>query len=179
MGRVLDFQERKRHLAAKKGFRSWSRRFPDNFDENTCLQDLSDTTLAALIQGGEESSKAIYQLIMGMLGLGAAELFSDLEGAERMSVMDIALFLLDQFRFEAMRRLGWLEASMTFRTPLLDLVTEFSSRFSAVRHHTPPLSQNHPRYLEYRKTFEGDQASFVRRLIPDALQSFAATSSNQ
>jgi hypothetical protein len=179
VAQILEFQERKRHLAARKGFQSWSRRFTDSFDENTCLRDISDNTLVTLIRGGDDSSLAIYQLIMGVLGLGPGDRFYELEGTSKMLVMDIALFLLDQLRFEAMRRLSWLESSETSHIPLFDLIGEFSSRFAAIRHHTPELSPNHPLYAEYRNTFEGDRASFVRRLIPEALQSFVVTSTNQ
>jgi len=74
-----------------------------------------------------------------------------------------------------MRRLGWLEDFPTFHIPFLDLVEEFPQRFSAERHQTPRLLSHHPRYKEFKETFEGDQGSFVRRLIPEALQNFAAS----
>ena len=170
MAKILDMKEKRQSLTAKRGFEKWSRRFAESFDENTRLMDLDDITLAKLIQPGEESSMAIYEFIMGVRGLGAGARFYFLENLDKMAVMDITLFFLDQLRFEAMRRLGWVEDFPNSRVPMVDLVAEFADRFSADKHRTPELSSTHPRYEEYRQTFAGDRAAFIRRLIPELLE---------
>ena len=172
MAVILDLQQQRRHLLAKRGFETWTRRFSDSFDEETCLEDLSDTTLRTLIQSEEASSMLLYGLIMGFMGLGKGAKFFDLASRTRMEVMDTSLFLLDQLRFEVMRRLGWVEPSPVFHVPLLDLVERFSMVYSGMKNHTPELLKSHPRYREYREAFEGDRAVFVRRLIPDAIEAF-------
>lgn len=172
MAKILDMNEKRQHLTAKRGFDGWNRRFCEPFDENTRLVDLGDETLAKLIQPGEDSSMAIYEFIMGVQGLGTGTRFHFLENLDKMALMDITLFFLDQLRFEAMRRLGWVEESRTSRIPLVDLVTQFQTRFSADRHKTPALSPSHPRYEQYQQTFEGDRAAFIRRLTPEALEIF-------
>lgn len=172
MTKILDMAEAKRSLAAKRGFESWLTRFAEPFDQHLCLPDLSNTTLSILIQPGGDSSMIIYELIMGVKGLGKGPRFHFLENEDKMAVMDITLFLLDQLRFEAMRRLGWIEIYPTQTVPLVDLVLEFSQRFALDRHQTPNLSPAHPRYEEYLSTFEGDRAAFIRRLIPEVLQAF-------
>ena len=172
MAEVLDLKERQRRLAAKKGFESWANRFSEPFDENTCLEDLGDTTLYTLIQPGPEAFMPLYELIMGIKGLGKGPRFYFLESADKMLVMDMALFLLDQLRFEAMRRLGWITDHPTFHAPLVSLVLDFATRYSAAKNMTPSLSPSHPRFEEYEKTFVGDKGAFVRKLIPDALEGF-------
>lgn len=172
MSKILNLEKEKRSLAAKRGFHSWLDRFAEPLDESIGLQDLSDSTLCTLIQPGSDSSMIIYEFIMGVKGLGKGPRFHFLENQHKMAIMDITLFLLDQLRFEAMRRLGWIDAYPTMTTPLVDMVVQFDSRFAADRHQTPSLSPTHPRYEEYRDTFEGDRASFIRRLIPEALQAF-------
>lgn len=172
MAEILDLQERRRRLTAKRGFENWIHRFNESFDENTCLQDISDSTLNQLIQGGEEYSLPLYELTMGVKGLGAGTHFHSLKNVDKMVVMDITLFLLDQLRFEALRRLGWIENYPTQRIPLLELVEEFSGRFAATKDQTPSLSPQHPRYTEYQKIFEGDRGRFIRKLIPDMIQAF-------
>lgn len=172
MAEILDMGKKRRELAAKRGFQKWSHRFSELFNEETLLQDLSDTTLERLIQPGEESSNAIYELIMGVQGLGPGPRFHFLEPSHKMALMDITLFLLDQFRFEAMKRLGWVSESPMAKVPLVDLVSQFEDRFSAERHQTPSLLPSHPRYEEYMTTFEGDRAAFIRKLIPEVLQCF-------
>ena len=169
---VLDLKERQRRLAARKGFEGWINRFSEPFDENTRLGDLSDDTLRALIQAGPDASMPLYELILGVKGLGKGPRFYYLENEDKMLVMDVALFLLDQLRFEAMRRLGWVGDYPTFHVPLVSLVMDFSARYSAVQHSTPSLSPNHPRFEEFEKSFVGDRGAFVRKLIPEAIEGF-------
>lgn len=172
MTKILDMAEAKRSLAAKRGFQNWFDRFAESFDVNIALTDLSDSTLSTLIQPGSDSSMIIYEFIMGVKGLGKGPRFHFLENQDKLVVMDITLFLLDQLRFEAMRRLGWIETYPTIAVPLVDMVFQFNQRFAAGRHQTPDLSPAHPRYEEYRATFDADRAAFVRRLIPEVLQAF-------
>ena len=68
MGMILDLQQQRRHLLAKRGFETWTRRFSDSFDEQTCVGDLSDTALRTLIQSEEASSLLLYGLILGFMG---------------------------------------------------------------------------------------------------------------
>jgi hypothetical protein len=169
---VLYLDDRRRRLAAKRGFKSWRQRFSGSFDETTCLEDINVETLRRLIGGGEESETALYELIMGVRGMGAGLRFHFLEGTEKIGVVDVAVFLLDRLRFEAMRRLRWIDDYAGFHIPLIELIEGYGVRFSEAGHDTPALSPSHPRYGEYRRTFVGDRAVFVRRLIPDVIQSF-------
>lgn len=175
MAEVLYLEDRRRRLAAKKGFRSWRQRFSGPFDETTRLEDLNDETLRSLIGGGEESETSLYELIMGAKGMGAGLRFHFLDGTEKIGVVDIAIFLLDQLRFEAMRRLRWIDGYPGFHIPLIELIEGYGVRFSEARHDTPALSPSHPRYGEYRGAFSGDRAVFVRRLIPDVIRTFGDT----
>jgi len=172
MGVILEFQQERRRLTAKRGFAGWAKRFPDSLNERTCLADLSDTMLRTLSQTGEGSSMLIHDLVIQLMGLGKGARFHDLERQARLTVMDVSLFLLDQMRFEIMRRLGWIENSPVFRLPILDLVERFPSVYSSMKDQTPGLLRSHPRYHEYQEAFEGDRSVFVRRLIPNALEAF-------
>jgi hypothetical protein len=159
-------------LSAKRGFSGWSRRFSESFNETTCLEDISAETLQFLIQQGDDTSTAIYDLVMGIESLGPGSRFPFLEAAQKMAVTDVTLFLLDQFRFEAMRRLGWVDTFHTSHIPLVTIVEEFSTRFSLMKQTTPPLSPRHPAFREYMATFAGDRGGFIRRLIPKVLETF-------
>jgi hypothetical protein len=169
---ILDLAEKRREIMARRGFQSWTGRFGEPFGGETCIEHLSDKTLGMLIQGGEDSSLPLYELIMGILGLGGGAKFYYLETPDKMMVMDITLFLMDQLRFEAMRRIGWIENHSTLHVPIVSLVREFPCRFSAVKHQTPPLSPDHPLFPEYEVAFESDRASYTRRLIPEAIRIF-------
>ncbi len=170
MSEIVDFMSKKRQMAARKGFQSWGSRFSESFDENTRFRDVSDKTLCTLIKGGEISSQPVYDLVMGFQGLGAGSGFHDLEVPDKMEVMDIVIFLLDQFRFEAMRRLGWVEDEPILHMSLVEAIEQFSSHFAADRHRTPMLSVSHPRFEEFSQAFENDRYAVVRRLIPEAIE---------
>ncbi len=172
MGEILNIRDRHRRLAAKRGFEKWVRKFSEPFDQETSIADLSDSTLGILIQGNEESSLTLHDFIMGVMGMGPGLRFHFLENAEKMALMDVSFFLLDQLRFEAMRRLRWVEDHPNFHVPMIDLVDCFTDRFSKVRHEAPALSRDHRFYKDYEKAFAGDRSSFIRRLVPMALDEF-------
>lgn len=169
---ILDLEEKRRQLAAKRGFEPWIHRFSESFDARTCCRDISDATLAKLIQGGEEFSPLLHAFIMGVKGWGPGRHFENLESPAKMAVMDIALFMLDQLRFEALHRLGWIEDYHTLHVPFVEMVEEFSDRFAPHQHQTPPLSPQHPRFQEYQEAFETDRGRFIRKLIPDLIQAY-------
>ena len=175
MATILDIHEGKRRLTARKGFEPWSRRFGFAFDQSTSVRLLDSSIVRFIIRGGEDSAMALYELIMGITGLGPGLRFHYLESENKMGVTDITLFLLDLLRFEAMYRLGWLDDYSFLRIPLIDLIQGFKDQFSAARHKSPALCSTHPRYSEYLSEFEGDRNSFVRKLIPEAIQIFCKT----
>ncbi|HYR03356.1 MAG TPA: hypothetical protein VES58_08435, partial [Syntrophobacteria bacterium] len=92
----------KRRQAARRGFKAWLRRFGEPLDEETRIGDLSDRTLAFLISPGEENIFLLYELVMGVKGLGTSSDFFNLDRALKMEVIDISIYLLDQLRFECM-----------------------------------------------------------------------------
>jgi hypothetical protein len=172
VGTIIEFEKIRRALPARRGFQGWSRRFAEDFNEDTCIEDFSDATLMELIQPGDASSAAINEFIMGVKGLGRGTSFHSLDAVDKMAITDIAIFILDQLRFECMRRLAWVETYPGYNTPLLDLVERFSTDYAAHKHETPLLSPSHPRHMEYIAVFEGDRGSFIRRMIPEAIASF-------
>jgi len=170
---ILDMQQQRRRLAASRGFAIWSRRFPASYGQTTSVADLSDTVLRALMEGGDDASLLLYELILGVMKLGRGADFDSLASPIKLEVIDKALFLLDQMRFEVMRRLNWVSPSSFAKVPMVDLIENFTTTYASMKHHTPPLLEHHPRYAEYQKLFEADRAVFVRRLVPDALEAFA------
>jgi hypothetical protein len=172
LAEVIKMADARRQLNARRGFRSWTQRYGESFDDTTCLPDLSDATLASLIEAGEKTSLAIHDLIMGVKHLGGGAQFHSLDTSHKMAVMDIAIFLLDQLRFECMRRLGWIEGYDTAAIPMVDLISDFGSGSAVGENVTPGLSASHPRYQEYVDEYDMDRGAFLRRLIPEAIETF-------
>ena len=87
-------------------------------------------------------------------------------------VMDIHLFLADQVRFEMLHRLQWLTSYPCIQYSLLEMVQDFDKVKVACLEKSPELAESHPGFEAYNKLAGGDKEVFIRRLIPQALETF-------
>ncbi len=172
MADIVHLQSYQTKVAEKKGFAPWRKRFGEVFSRTTTLSELSDSTLYFLACPGEENAVAFYELIMGVLGIGEAIKFYYLEQAEKMIVMDIHLFLLDQVRFEIMRRLGWVRSFPCEKQSILDMVRSFEKIKARVEPKPPELAQAHPDFAAYKKASIMDKKVLIRRMFPKAVEAF-------
>ncbi len=156
----------------KKGFGPWRKRFGESYGEKTRLSDLADRTVYLLALPGEDSTVAFYELIMGILGLGHAPKFTYLENNDQMTVVDVHFFLADQVRFEMMCRLGWLDDPSAAKHRIIEMVRSFEKVKAFYKDNPPQLSAAHPDVEAYRLLHDRDREAFIRRLLPDALESF-------
>ena len=106
MSQVIDLEESRLLVAARRGYRNWSSFFKEDFGVATRLSQISLKTLSFLAQGREKGTFYIYDLVMGLKGLGSGFEFAELSPKKKMVVIDLYLFLLDRIRFECMKRLG-------------------------------------------------------------------------
>ena len=174
MAEVVDLDRFRRKLAADKGFRTWLKRFQDQFGPDTRLVDLAPETLLYLATPGEENLYVFFDLVMGAMDLGGALRFrlDDLETPTKLRIMDAAFAIMDRVRFEIMRRLGWVEGAPGEETPLIALVQQAWQQGSDFVRQVPHLSPNHPDYEAYQKLGAIDKGTTVRRLIPRAVAKF-------
>jgi hypothetical protein len=172
MADIVNLQSYQTKVAEKKGFSPWRKRFGEAFSRKTRLSDLSEGTLYFLACPSEENAVAFYELIMGVLGLGEALKFYYLKQTEQMIVMDIHLFLLDQVRFEMMRRLGWIRRLPCEKQCILEMVQSFAKMKARVELTPPELSKSHPEFDAYEKVSDMDKMVFIRRLFPKAVEAF-------
>lgn len=172
MGDVIALDEKRRRLRARRAFYPWERRFHCLFDEHTSVRDLPDAVLAVLIQPGEQCTRLLQSLVLRIL-IGESDVdLEKLSPAQKILTIDVTLFLVDQIRFECMRRLGWVEPDPRVDTPIVDLVDQAAQGKMPAMQATPAILASHPLYAEYEKTFVGDQGAFVRKLIPRAIEEF-------
>lgn len=172
MGEVIALHERRRRIRARRAFSLWEKHFHRLFDESTAVRDLPDAVLAVLIQPGEQSTRLLQSLVVKILTGDEA---ADLEGlppSRKIQAIDVTLLLVDQIRFECMRRLGWVESDPRAEIPIVDLLDQYVSGEVTGPQFTPGIHPHHPLYAEYQKTFAGDQGAFVRKLIPRAIEEF-------
>jgi hypothetical protein len=172
MAKIVDLQSYRKRALAEKSFGAWEKRFQEAYDAQTCLADLSDRTLFSLAQPGEESSFAFYELIMGVLDLGSASKFYYLDKGEQLMVVDIHLFLADQVRFEMMYRLQWIDSYPTQHHRLVEMVRDARELKIQIRGNPPSLADSHPDYAHFMSLAALDRESFIRRMLPKALEEF-------
>jgi len=172
MTKIVDLKTYRLQAQEKRGFGPWQKRFSESYDSRTCLSDISDKTLYYLSQPGENSSNACYELIMGILDLGPAVKFHYLNNRDQMRVVDIHLFLADQFRFEMIRRLDWILSFAGSNYSLLEMVQEFDTIKNKCRQRPPELARSNSNYSEYTQLTDGDKEVFIRRMLQEALDTF-------
>ena len=170
MTNVIDLEEAKFNLKVKKSFKNWISKFKENFNAKTELRHISTPTLAFLARGKDESVFYIYDLIMNLRDLGSALEFGLLSPNQKIFVIDQYLFLLDQIRFECMKRLQWLESYPAEGYPIAILVRDFEKIAPLIQAKSPVLSPQHPGYEKYENLSPYDKDTFIRRLIPKALE---------
>jgi hypothetical protein len=172
MAEVIHLESFKRKQAAVRGFRTWRRRFKEDLDDQTRLSDLSDETLFFLISPGDKNIFALYELVMGVKDLGTASDFFHLDKAEKMEVIDISIYVLDQLRFECMRRLRWMKGDTGEQLPIVDLVEQYPFLKQSGPKSIPPLNDSHPKYQIFSSLTELEQETFIRKQIPEAIEEF-------
>jgi len=97
MSQVIDLNESRLLVAARRGFRNWTGHFKEAFGPATRLSQISLKTLSFLAQGRDKGTFYLYDLIMNLKGLGSGFEFDELSPKKKMSVIDHYLFLLATF----------------------------------------------------------------------------------
>jgi hypothetical protein len=172
MAKVVNLRSYRNKALEQRAFGPWHKRFGGQFTQDTRLLDFSDKTLYSLALPGEESAVAYYEFIMGVLELGAAAKFYYLEKKAQLIVVDIHLFFADQIRFEMMRRLKWLSNFPCFEYSLIEIVQRYKSLKDITKQNPPELLETHPDYADYSSLTTVDKGVFIRRMLPQALETF-------
>lgn len=172
MAEIVNLRAYRTKALEQRAFEPWHKRFGELYDQKTGLADLSDRSVYFLALPGEKSAVAFYEIIMGILDLGAAIKFYYLEKKEQMMVMDIHLFLTDQVRFEMVRRLEWLAGFPCQRYSLVEMVQAYDNIIDLCKNSPPELAESHPDFSAYKKLTSGDKEVFIRRMLPQALETF-------
>ncbi len=154
----------------------WRRRFSDELDVHTRMTDFSDATLATLAYLGEDVTNLLYDVVVAILDIGQGRHFDDLDSEQKMQVMDVALFLIDQIRWECLRRIDWILGFPAENYPLVNLILDYELIKAQFDPPYPQLSETHPRYQEFITRREMDGEAMIRSMIPAALAAFTKRS---
>ena len=172
MSNVIDMKGFLDNRAVERAQNLWKVRFPEELKASTLLADLSDRTILTLAQLGQDITNIVYDLVMGVLGLGPVTKLDVLDGQSKIQVVDASLFLIDQFRWDMMARLGWIHGYAGEEHPLVELILDcraIKARFSPP---FPLLNETHANYEEYMQRRNIDGESMLRSMIPAAMAAF-------
>jgi len=174
MAKIIPIDDYRDLHALRAGYNHWRYKFNEDFDVRTGLSELSPATLGRLAEPGDDSTTALYALIIGFLGYGQSETFESLDSQIQSYILDLHLFMADQIRFEMMYRLGWLDEFIGNQFSLFEMVKKFERVKRACRDHPPQLAKDHPDYGDYQLLIDRDKQVFIRRMLSSALEAFKA-----
>ena len=172
MAKIVNLQTYRSQQLNDRVFGPWRKRFNESCDEKSTLSDLTNQTILYLAQPGDASTLGYYELIMGALDLGEATGFYALDKSDQLKVVEIHLFLADQTRFELMYRLEWIRNYCCQNETILELIRNTDHLKLQSRNRPPELASSHPGYSDFKELTTRDKEAFVRRLLPDAIDSF-------
>ena len=171
MGEVVSLAMVMRKRTAERAFREWRRLFQTlaDFDENTKWRDLPDEVVLFFCEESPESRHGFYDLIMRSHRLGSGYDF-EMQNFERLTMLlNAYFFIMDQARFECMRRLGWLDTVPRAERSIIEVVMDPSTYEYAALLETPAPTAAHPCHGEDALSKGIDRAALVRKHMLEAI----------
>ena len=172
MDKIVNLSDYRHQVYQKKVYGFWEKHLGESFALNSRFTDLSDKVLYLLAEPGDVSTQLYYELIMGVLDYGKADDFFYLDNHQKLTVVDIHMFLADHGRFEMMRRLGWLKNHPCLQDPLMAIVQQFDDIKPRCLVDLPVLVRSHHDYESYQRLISREKQVFIRRMLHDALEVF-------
>lgn len=174
MTEPVSLQAHKLKKSTQRGFREWRRLFPGlkEADETTRIMDLPDEVLLFLSEDIPQSRVLIYDLLMGVYGLGSGYEFESLAPDQVSALLDPFFLITDLLRFDCLRRLGWAYPAPGAAMPLIELVLMIQNGVPPDLQGAPELTAEHPAYKLLQHPSLLEQAVFLRRHIPEAIRRF-------
>ncbi len=174
MGEIVSLASVKSRKAAERGFREWRRLFQSiaNFDENTRWADLPDEIVLYFCEESPESRYGLFDLIMGSRGFGSGHDFETQHFDRLTMLMNAYFFIVDQARFECMRRLEWLTTIPRADRSIIAVVMDPASYEYASLVETPEPARAHPAFEEDMRSGGIDRPALVRKHTPRAIELF-------
>lgn len=172
MGEIIDLREAKLRQIARFAFKGWGKKFKENFSHTTTISNLSQEVIKFFAFGTPQSMQIIQAFVAKCRYPREIQQYGCecLDTSAKREIIDISLFLLDQIRFEAMFRLGWIDHFQARVIPMVELAIDFYSKYEWLQYEVPSINSNHAYFSDYMDTYEADRNGFVRRLIPNMLE---------
>jgi len=134
--------------------------------------DLPDTALLFFCRETARSKLALYDFLMGALGLGYGYELESQPPENLSNLLNAYFYFSDQARFECCRRIGWTELMSSATRPLIEQVLDPSVYDYPNLMQTPVPTWHHPAYQVYQTCSRLDKNVLMRRWLPEAVQRF-------
>ena len=171
--KIISLKAYKHRKAATLGFARWASQLKESekisFDENTRWSEIPDSLLLKLSQDNSESRLLYYHLIMSSLGLGTGYDFEVQTPAKFTELLDIFFLLVDQSRFECMRRIGWIDTTPLGGRSIINLILKIYDGEALKHLKVNHVNDSHPA-LGCEEGF--DLEVQVRKYTLDAIEAF-------
>lgn len=174
MGEVIDLQKSRLEKIARLAFRGWDKKFNEHFSHTTTIGDMGHEVIRFFALGSPQAMQILQAFVAKCRYTKEVQKsgYEQLDISAKREIIDVSLFILDQMRFEAMFRLGWITDFSARLIPLVELTLNFYEDYNWLQYETPKLHPDHGLYAEYLNVYEADKKSFVRKLIPHVLEVF-------
>jgi hypothetical protein len=170
MAQIIEFRQYSGDPRARRVLGEFAQRLGYELGAEARIRDLPDDLLLALAEGATDDQGLIEGLIVWMW-TGTPGDIRSLPPGMRIRAVDLSLFLIDQFRFECMARLGWIDPSPARDVPVVCIILGDAQTRRPLRQ-TPRLRDDHPHGHRFRAMMEVEKETFVRKQIPAALEQF-------
>lgn len=171
---VVSLDQVRRDKQARAAFGPWQRRLGYSPTAQASLAELPDPVLHQLAELGHQATLALYDVVLGVRGLGPGERYPDMEARVKLEALDVFLFLADQVRFEVMVRLGWLSAGPLRGRSILEMAKDYRRFQAEASRETLRLTRTYPSYEQVERRMSLEPEAVVRSVIPQALAAFKA-----
>ncbi|WP_178371933.1 hypothetical protein [Desulfacinum infernum] len=119
-----------------------------------------------------ESKLALYDFMMGALGLGSGHELEQQPPKDLNDLLNAYFYFSDQARFECCRRMGWTEPTDSATRPLIDQVLDPATYDYPHLMQCPAPTPQNPAYEAYQVASGLDGSVLMRRWLPEAVERF-------
>lgn len=170
MAEIIHFQERTPQAKKAGLLTQWALEMGCSISPQATVAELPDKLVLVLAESDPSGDSSLEELV-GLIALGRRQPVTALPPRVRMIILELSLFVLDLVRFECMTRLDWIEPQAARKVPLVEIL---SRELRQLKELMKPLRlrQTHPLFHRFEALPLIEKETFIRRMIPQALELF-------
>ncbi len=170
MAEIIHFPRRTPEASTERMLVKWATEMGYRISPRATVASLPDKLVLSLAESDPRGASLLEAMVCVVV-LGKRQPLTALPPQTRMRLLELSLFLIDVVRFECMARLDWIEPQRVRELPLVEILSKEPSELKQL---TGPhrLRQDHPHFHKFEALPLMEKETFVRRMIPQALELF-------